>query len=113
MRVHATLIMLGVFFTAVGCYPEQINSISQLASVTTLVDSQAPLRNAQSFALPDTIVHVTMGAGVISHGGDQQMIAPRPLASVFSASTSAAAPLFTTSASSAPVRSRNNAAQCA
>jgi len=75
MRVHATLIMLGVFFTAVGCYPEQINSISQLASVTTLVDSQAPLRNARTFALPDTIIHITIGAGVISHDGDQQLIA--------------------------------------
>jgi uncharacterized protein DUF4136 len=78
MRVHATVIVLGALFTAsMGCYPEQINSISRFVSVTTLVDSQAPLRNARNFALPDTIVHLTPtnGPGIISHSGDEQMIA--------------------------------------
>ena len=77
MRAHATVLLIGVLFAAaLGCYPEQITSLSQLASVTTLVDSQAPLRNARTFALPDTIVHLTptTGPGVMRHDGDQQMI---------------------------------------
>ena len=77
MRAHATDFLIGVLFAAsLGCYPDQITSLSQLASVTTLVDSQAPLRNARTFALPDTIVHltVTTGPGVLRRDGDQQMI---------------------------------------
>src|SRR5437763_15336645 len=56
MRVHATLIMLGVLFTAVGCYHEQINSISKLASVTKLVDRQVSLGKAVNLAIPVEIV---------------------------------------------------------
>ena len=48
----------------------------------------------------------------ISTSSPREMIASRPSASVLSARTSAAAQLFTTSASSAPVSSARRAAQC-
>ena len=48
----------------------------------------------------------------ISINSPRDTIAVRPSASVLSASTSAAAQLFTTSASSAPVSSRSSDAQC-
>lgn len=62
---------------ATSCYPNQITSLQQLASVTTLVDSQAPLRNARTFALPDTIVHPlsASGAGLIGHENDAAILA--------------------------------------
>ena len=77
MRARSALILLAVS-VAIGttCYPYQITSVSQLASVTTLVDSQAPLRNARTFALPDTIIHaMAIGAGVIGHTGDDKILA--------------------------------------
>ena len=48
----------------------------------------------------------------ISTSSPRERIASRPSASVLSASTSAAAQLLTTSASSAPVSSRSSEAQC-
>lgn len=62
---------------AIGCYPEQITSVSQPVSVTTLVDSQSPLKTATTFALPDTIVHPAraQGADVIGHEHDAQILA--------------------------------------
>lgn len=79
MRVVVTLLtsILFCIVAAVGCYPDQIMSLSQLSSVTTLVDSQAPLRQARTFALPDTIIHPeeAQGAAVIGHDGDPQILA--------------------------------------
>jgi hypothetical protein len=79
MRVVVTL-LTSILFCAVattGCYPDQIMSFSQLSSVTTLVDSQAPLREARTFALPDTIIHPAraQGADVIGHEADDQILA--------------------------------------
>ena len=48
----------------------------------------------------------------ISTSSPRDTIASAPSANVLSASTIALAPLFTTSASSAPVSSRNNPTQC-
>jgi hypothetical protein len=78
MRVVLTL-LTSILFCAVattGCYPDQIMSFSQLSSVTTLVDSQAPLREARTFALPDTIIHPAraQGADVIGHEADDQIL---------------------------------------
>src|SRR3954467_221035 len=62
---------------AIGCYPEQIASLTQTVSVTTLVDSQAALKTAHTFALPDTIVHPAraQGADVIGHEHDAEILA--------------------------------------
>ena len=79
MRVPAILLVFGVCGGALtSCYPDQIiTSVSQLATVTTLVDSQGPLREARTFALPDTVVHARRdtGAGLIGHQGDAQILA--------------------------------------
>ncbi len=76
MRALATLSTLALVAVATSCYPDQITSTTQLASVTTLVDSQPPLRAAHTFALPDTIIHSKqIGAAVITRAGDAQIIA--------------------------------------
>ncbi|HEY2379281.1 MAG TPA: DUF4136 domain-containing protein [Gemmatimonadaceae bacterium] len=79
MRPLASLTVLALVAVATSCYPDQITSTTQLASITTLVDSQAPLRNARTFALPDTIIHSMSlngtGTGTITHAGDAEIIA--------------------------------------
>jgi len=77
MRPLATLIALVLLAAAMSCYPDQITSTTQLASVTTLVDSQTALRTAHTFALPDTIIHSRQpgGVSVITHKGDAEIIA--------------------------------------
>jgi hypothetical protein len=61
---------------AVACYPDQMDSLTETASVTTLVDSQGvALLDARTFAMPDTIVVVNRGAGVVGHNGDDQILA--------------------------------------
>lgn len=80
MRVPAIRLILVLCGVAVAsCYPDQIvTSVTQLASVTTLVDSQSPsLHQARTFALPDTVVHAKRdtGAGLIGHQGDAQILA--------------------------------------
>jgi uncharacterized protein DUF4136 len=77
MRPLATLIALVLLAAATSCYPDQITSTTQLASVTTLVDSQTTLRTAHTFALPDTIIHSKQpgGVSVITHAGDAEIIA--------------------------------------
>ncbi|HKW49374.1 MAG TPA: DUF4136 domain-containing protein [Gemmatimonadaceae bacterium] len=76
MRALVTVIVLALGAGSASCYPDQITSTTQLASVTTLVDSQAPLRAAHTFALPDTIIHSKqIGAAAITRAGDAQIIA--------------------------------------
>jgi hypothetical protein len=78
MRVLATLTIPAlVCAAAVACYPDQMDSLTQTASVTTLVDSQAPLRDARTFAMPDTIVAVNGVAGVVGvvgHDSEKQIL---------------------------------------
>jgi hypothetical protein len=75
MRVVATLAIPALVCAAVvACYPDQMDSFTQTASVTTLVDSQAPLREARTFALPDTIVAVIRGVGVAAIAGEDQIL---------------------------------------
>jgi hypothetical protein len=52
-----------------SCYPGQVVSVPQLASVTTVVDSQAPLKAARTFTLLDTIALAkrTDGGLTVSH----------------------------------------------
>jgi hypothetical protein len=74
------LVVIGAVgaIAAAGCYPnDDVTSVSDFASVTTLVDSQAPLRAARTFALPDTVIHTTLGDGTAtttSHAGDAQIL---------------------------------------
>src|SRR4051812_1159784 len=77
MRVTLALPVMLLSSAAIGCYPEQIASLTQTVSVTTLVDSQAALKTAHTFALPDTIVHPAraQGADVIGHEHDSQILA--------------------------------------
>ena len=80
MRVPAIRLILVVCGIAgMSCYPDQIiTSVTQLASVTTLVDSQSPsLQTARTFALPDTVVHARRDTTVafIGHVGDAQILA--------------------------------------
>ena len=79
MRVPRIVLVAAVCcMAAMSCYPDQmITSVSQLATVSTLVDSQAPLKQARTFALPDTVVHATraQGAGVIGHEHDAVILA--------------------------------------
>jgi hypothetical protein len=53
----------------VSCYPGEVVSVPQLSSVTTVVDSQAPLKTARTFALLDTIALAkrTDGGLTVSH----------------------------------------------
>src|SRR5690349_7125126 len=77
MRVVPALRIVMLLSSAtVGCYPEQIVSLSQPVTVTTLVDSQSPLKTATTFALPDTIIHPTraQGADVIGHEHDAEIL---------------------------------------
>lgn len=67
-----------VVAAASGCYPDEIDSVSDLSSVITLVDtSTPPLHTARTFAIPDTVIHSLrkQGAGVIGHEGDAQVLA--------------------------------------
>jgi hypothetical protein len=79
MKSLATLIVPALVIVMTSCYPDQITSTTQLSSVTTLVDSQAPLRAARTFALPDTIIHsmslTGTGTGTITHAGDADILA--------------------------------------
>jgi hypothetical protein len=76
MRALAGFI-LGATILVGACYPDEINSVSDLASVTTLVDSQAPLRAARTYAMPDTVLHSLrrQGANVIGHDADPAILA--------------------------------------
>ena len=67
-----------VVAAASGCYPDEIDSVSDLSSIITLVDTSAPpLHTARTFAIPDTVIHSlrSQGAGVIGHDGDPQVLA--------------------------------------
>lgn len=69
------MLVLGalVAFSA-ACYSDRIDSISTFGTVVTLVDSQAPLRAARSFAMPDTIV-VIRGTDILTHDHDAEILA--------------------------------------
>jgi len=77
MRLHA----IGCAVLALGglaaCYPQEIDSLSDAASVVTVVDSQQPLRIARTYAMPDTIIHSlrAQGKAVIGHEADAQVLA--------------------------------------
>jgi len=77
MRATLALPVLLLSSAALGCYPEQITSLDQAVSVTTLVDSQAPLKSARTFALPDTVLHPEQrqGADIIGHEHDAVILA--------------------------------------
>jgi len=76
MRVAAILAISALVCAAtVACYPDQMDSFTQTSSVVTLVDSQAPLSEARTFALPDTIVAVIRGVGAASIAGENQILA--------------------------------------
>jgi len=47
----------------VACYPGEVISVPALASVTTMVDSQAPLKTARTFAIIDTVALALRGGG--------------------------------------------------
>jgi hypothetical protein len=77
MRAFAAFTIPALICAAtVGCYPDQMNLLTQTVSVTTLVDSGAPLKAARTFAMPDTIVVVNRGgAGVIDRDGENEILA--------------------------------------
>jgi len=78
MRTRRLVVIGAVgLIAAAACYSDQIVTVSELASVTTLVDSQAPLRAARTFALPDTVMHINIdgNAPAISNAGDAQILA--------------------------------------
>jgi hypothetical protein len=60
-----------------SCYPDEIDSLTDAASVITVVDSQQPLRIARTYAMPDTIIHSlrAQGTNVIGHEADPQVLA--------------------------------------
>lgn len=60
-----------------GCYFDRISTIRDFATVTTLVDSEPPLRDARTYAIPDTVIHSkqAVGAGLIGHDADDEIIA--------------------------------------
>ena len=60
----------------IGCYPEQISSLTQTVTITTLVDSQTALKTAHTFALPDTVLHPAQfqGADIIGHEHDADIL---------------------------------------
>jgi len=74
---RAFLILLLLSGAASGCYPGQIVSSAQAVSTTTLVDSQTALKNARTFALPDTIFHSmqTQASGIVGREGDAAILA--------------------------------------
>jgi hypothetical protein len=76
MRVLAGFVLSAIVLAG-ACYPDEIDSVSDLASVTTLVDSQTPLRVARTYAMPDTVLHSLrrQGAGVIGHDADPAILA--------------------------------------
>lgn len=77
MRATLAPLLLILSSALTGCYPEQISSLTSAVSVTTLVDSQMPLKTARTFALPDTILHPerAQGADIIGHEHDAEILA--------------------------------------
>lgn len=60
-----------------ACYPDQLNSVPELASITTVVDSSGTaLKTARTFSLIDTVMHAkrAQGANVIGHANDSQIL---------------------------------------
>lgn len=76
MRATLAPLLLALSSVMTGCYPEQISSLTEAVTVTTLVDSQAPLKTARTFALPDTVLHpaIAQGADVIGHEHDAEIL---------------------------------------
>lgn len=60
-----------------ACYFNRISDVRDLATVTTIVDSQVPLRDARTYAMPDTVIHAkrATGAGLIGHESDDEILA--------------------------------------
>ena len=58
MLMQKRAVISGLVLACAGiaaCYPGEVISVPQLASVTTMVDSQAPLKTARTFAIIDTV----------------------------------------------------------
>lgn len=78
MRNHAVVGGLVLALAGVAsCYPGQFISVPQLASVTTVVDSQRPLKTARTFTVLDTValVHREDGGLTISRQDGQTIVA--------------------------------------
>jgi hypothetical protein len=77
MRTRRLVVIGAVgWIVAAACYSDEITNVQELASVTTLVDSQAPLRSARTFALPDTVIHAMRDGGTATtgHAGDSLIL---------------------------------------
>ncbi len=64
-------------WAATACYPDQLNTVPDLASVVTVVDSSGTaLRSARTFSLIDTVMHARRapGANVIGHESDATIL---------------------------------------
>ncbi len=76
MRLAAVAAALAL--SVVGaCYPDQLNTVPELASVVTVVDSTGTaLRSARTFSLIDTVMHAKRreGANVIGHANDATIL---------------------------------------
>jgi hypothetical protein len=66
MLMQKRAVMSGLVLACAGiaaCYPGEVISVPLLASVTTMVDSQAPLKAARTFAIIDTVALVLRNGG--------------------------------------------------
>jgi hypothetical protein len=73
--ISSRLLVLGALVAlGAACYTDRIDNIRSFGTVVTLVDSQAPLRAARTFAMPDTIV-VIRGMDILTHAHDSEILA--------------------------------------
>jgi hypothetical protein len=58
IALEPTVVLLGLALALAACYPGEVTSVSELDTVSTLFDANADWGSFQTYALPDTIVHI-------------------------------------------------------
>jgi hypothetical protein len=58
VRLKSAVVLLGLALALAACYPGEVTSISELDTVTTLFDANADWSTFQTYAMPDTIIHI-------------------------------------------------------
>jgi hypothetical protein len=77
VRFKPAVVLLGLALALAACYPGEVTSISEFDTVTTLFDGGADWGSFQTYAMPDTIIHIVEEDGdtlPISRGYDQDIL---------------------------------------
>jgi len=76
MRQLVASALCATVFALAGCYPESgVSSTAQLSTATTFYDKKYDFGSARTYAMPDSVVHITEGApDTVSHQYDQVIL---------------------------------------